>query len=529
MVNRENIDENYMIKYTVQISEIKFVNTGEDGKPEPYGYIDLYYQPSPALGEEKVRIWEETNSSSPPSVEVITGLTFNIKATSLSELCFVGSVRESDAWPNGDDVIAYPNRVCGGMNGTIKLKGESPAEENHVQIKYKVIKEDTLPTAPKNLSSSAHTISTIDLEWEKSMDDIEIIGYVIYQDQNEIKTVDSATTAYTIRGLQPDTSYIYSIKAKSINGNFSEPSNTITVKTEPDTMYMISIMTHNMYFLASPTDVNQKLRAKNTILPSSYYRYSDIIILEELFEDEATGILLEGMEKYGNFNFRTPVLGEGGLDIQRGGVAILSKWPIVKYEKHIFNNRGCGVEGIQNKGVMYAKINVNGTYIHVFGTHTQSDISFIGCDGPLVRKKQLQELANFIEKKNIPFEEYVVIGGDFNINLYDQENYNYLIEVLNVIEPNYTGHPYTWDKDTNLYASYSDPDGKNEHLDFILLRTKHRLPPENWGNYSNIVEQVKVVDSECNNVCNQMIQNDRKNIDFSDHYPVKTLIPIEKD
>ena len=39
-----------------------------------------------------------------------------------------------------------------------------------------------------------------------------------------------------------------------------------------------------------------------------------------------------------------------------GGVGIVSKWPIVQQEQHIYKN-GCGADSVGNKGFAYIKIN----------------------------------------------------------------------------------------------------------------------------------------------------------------------------
>ncbi|OTX80258.1 hypothetical protein BK728_18570, partial [Bacillus thuringiensis serovar chanpaisis] len=62
-------------------------------------------------------------------------------------------------------------------------------------------------------------------------------------------------------------------------------------------------------------------------------------------------------------------------------------------------------------------------------------------------------------------------------------------DVLNVKEPSYSGHLYTWDNETNLYARENDAEAKKKYLDYIFLSKKHLLP--NGEDYKNIVQMVK--------------------------------------
>ncbi|MDN3166433.1 sphingomyelin phosphodiesterase, partial [Enterococcus faecalis] len=55
-----------------------------------------------------------------------------------------------------------------------------------------------------------------------------------------------------------------------------------------------------------------------------------------------------------------------------GGVGIVSKWPIVQQEQHIYK-KGCGADMAGNKGFAYIKINKNGKYHHIIGTHLQAE------------------------------------------------------------------------------------------------------------------------------------------------------------
>lgn len=52
-----------------------------------------------------------------------------------------------------------------------------------------------------------------------------------------------------------------------------------------------------------------------------------------------------------------------------GGLLILSRFPIVKSEFRAYKF-GIGSDALSKKGCLYALININGRYLHLFETHT---------------------------------------------------------------------------------------------------------------------------------------------------------------
>ena len=153
----------------------------------------------------------------------------------------------------------------------------------------------------------------------------------------------------------------------------------------------------------------------------------------------------------GNYSSSTP---------EDGGVAIVSKWPIAEKIQYVFA-KGCGPDNLSNKGFVYTKIKKNDRFVHVIGTHLQAEDSMCGKTSPAsVRTNQLKEIQDFIKNKNIPNNEYVLIGGDMNVNKINAENnndseYASMFKTLNASVPSYTGYTATWDATTNSIAKYN--------------------------------------------------------------------------
>jgi YD repeat-containing protein len=86
------------------------------------------------------------------------------------------------------------------------------------------------PSAPANLRLGVKTSTSIGLLWDASTDNTAIAGYDIL-----IGTAVAATTSDTIGavdGLTPDTSYVFSVRAKDAAGNLSAVSAPLSIRTE---------------------------------------------------------------------------------------------------------------------------------------------------------------------------------------------------------------------------------------------------------------------------------------------------------
>ncbi|MCK9860036.1 DUF4832 domain-containing protein [Paenibacillus sp. ATY16] len=85
------------------------------------------------------------------------------------------------------------------------------------------------PAAPTNVSVSGKTSSSVSLAWSASTDNVGVSQYVIYRDGNQAGT--SASTSFTDSGVNANTAYAYTVKAKDAAGNLSAASATVNVTT----------------------------------------------------------------------------------------------------------------------------------------------------------------------------------------------------------------------------------------------------------------------------------------------------------
>ena len=84
------------------------------------------------------------------------------------------------------------------------------------------------PTEPTSLQSTTVGDTTVSLRWAASSDDVGVTAYRIRRDSVLLAT--SAALVFDDSGLQPTTSYLYSVTALDAGGNES-PASEITVTT----------------------------------------------------------------------------------------------------------------------------------------------------------------------------------------------------------------------------------------------------------------------------------------------------------
>ncbi|MFC4033194.1 discoidin domain-containing protein [Streptomyces polygonati] len=96
---------------------------------------------------------------------------------------------------------------------------------------------DTVPpTAPSALHVTGHTSSTVALAWTASTDTVGVTGYRIRRIAGSAATVvgtaAAGSTAFTVTGLSPSTSYTFDVQAIDAAGNVSPSSGQVSATTD---------------------------------------------------------------------------------------------------------------------------------------------------------------------------------------------------------------------------------------------------------------------------------------------------------
>lgn len=255
----------------------------------------------------------------------------------------------------------------------------------------------------------------------------------------------------------------------------------------------LRVLTYNTFLFSKTLYPNwgQDHRARE-IPRTAFFQGNDVVVLQEAFDNAASDALLQNASA--QYPYRTPVVGrsKSGWDAtsgaysattpEDGGVTVLSKWPIVRKEQHIYKD-ACGSDWWSNKGFAYAELNVNGARVHVVGTHAQSTDPGCGAgEAARMRSLQFRQIDAFLDAKNIPASEQVLVAGDFNVDSHSPEYASMLTDGGLAGEDARTGHPYSFDTQDNSIAAERYPDDPREDLDYVLHRAGH-AKPSGWTNH----------------------------------------------
>ncbi|MFJ1791741.1 sphingomyelin phosphodiesterase [Kitasatospora griseola] len=300
------------------------------------------------------------------------------------------------------------------------------------------------------------------------------------------------------------------------------PQAAAHAESAPLTVAPLDVLTYNTFLMSTSLYPNwgQAYRAQ-AIAGADFFQGHDVVVLQEAFDNATSDALVS--KASAAYPYHTPVVGRStsGWDAtsgsyssatpEDGGVVLLSKWPIVRKEQYVFKD-ACGSDWWSNKGFVYAQIDVSGRRTHVVGTHLQSTDS--GCStgqAADIRGKQLRAMKAFLDAKQIPASEPIVLAGDLNIDSHGSE-YPALLSNGN-LAPAGTRDGWTNSFDTadNSIASYRYPGEPKEDLDYVLYRADHARPQQ----YTNTVHRFHSAPWTVSSWGTSYTYTD-----LSDHYPV---------
>lgn len=227
---------------------------------------------------------------------------------------------------------------------------------------------------------------------------------------------------------------------------------------------ILNILAYNIYMLTPP--INNTNQSDRAAVIADHVQGYDAIIFSEAFYNSARSDLKSNL--LSEYPYHTDVVDQSG-STEDGGVFIASRFPILQSAQIVFDDCD-GSDCLASKGVMYAKINKQGRIIHLFGTHTQA---WTSSNNIATRILQLKQLQNFISSLNIPTNEIVLIGGDLNVDKIANHSgeYDGMLDSLQLIEPSFLGHNYSYDPTINYYGS-----GPQEFLDYVMAQQNHLNP-----------------------------------------------------
>ncbi|MFF9341178.1 sphingomyelin phosphodiesterase [Streptomyces sp. NPDC014773] len=255
----------------------------------------------------------------------------------------------------------------------------------------------------------------------------------------------------------------------------------------------LKVLTYNVFLFSKTLYPNWGQDHRARAIPAApYFQGQDVVVIQEAFDNSSSDALRANAAAA--YPHQTPVVGRSktGWDAtggaysattpEDGGVTILSKWPIVRKEQYVYKD-ACGSDWYSNKGFAYAVLDVNGSRVHVVGTHAQStDPGCSAGEAAQTRSRQFKAMDAFLDAKNIPAEEQVIVAGDMNVDSRTPEYATMLADAGLAGADARTGHPYSFDTELNSIAAERYPDDPREDLDHVLYRAGNARPA-NWTNH----------------------------------------------
>ncbi|MFO0940691.1 MAG: endonuclease/exonuclease/phosphatase family protein [Pirellulales bacterium] len=204
----------------------------------------------------------------------------------------------------------------------------------------------------------------------------------------------------------------------SIIANHPQQSQTSTAQERNDSV-TLKIISYNVQFLPQIASfVNKRAMPdyRATTIGDALSNY-DIIGLNELFADRPKDLLIGELKRHWGDSLHVYLSPQVDPKRYTGGLAILSRFPIVEKNAHTYTQfskpeeKGFKADGFVTKGVLHARIAIpkqssEATLVDLFVTHMESQ-------DPSVRPSQYSECAEFI-REHSSANRPAILMGDFN-------------------------------------------------------------------------------------------------------------------
>ena len=201
----------------------------------------------------------------------------------------------------------------------------------------------------------------------------------------------------------------YSWLDRATKSSFPDQNKNAVLQADRQIIKFVSYNIWSNYLIKVGSDIKERLDG----LAYGVRNY-DIVILQEIFVfrlgpfifHSYASHLVSAMKKQG-FIYRISLQESvPWMFGQSNGLAIFSKIPITA-TKSVFFDDSAILERVNNKGFVYAELEVNKQKMFIVNTHTDAHKLS-------VRKLQINQLVSTI--RTFPKSSYVIAGGDFNVN-----------------------------------------------------------------------------------------------------------------
>lgn len=152
----------------------------------------------------------------------------------------IGSAWEADMTRTGDHYRfvnrSYNGTVAAGASTAFGFNGAGAGVPLNCTVNTKPCDgssgtPDTVaPSVPGGLTAGDPSSTTVALSWQAASDNVGVTGYEIVQGSTQVGS--TASTSFTVGGLQPATTYSFRVRARDGAGNVSGLSAAVSVTTD---------------------------------------------------------------------------------------------------------------------------------------------------------------------------------------------------------------------------------------------------------------------------------------------------------
>lgn len=228
----------------------------------------------------------------------------------------------------------------------------------------------------------------------------------------------------------------------------------------------LNVLTWNIYMLPHCSWFKGNIKRAFEIARSLESSHYDVIVFEEAFDNRARSVLRKQLENA--FPFMYGPANQNMFSIRTSsGIWVISKIPLTKIEEIEYSNR-TGIDAMARKGAVMFQGEWQGKEFQLVGTHLQSD------SPDEVRHEQCEEIYQKLLKKYYSSDIPQIVCGDFNIEMEDSTNYNYMLGALNAENGAMEGNIHvSYDEIDNQLAKRTN--GRKQLIDYILVRNSHLI------------------------------------------------------
>ncbi|WP_054023948.1 glycosyl hydrolase-related protein [Bacillus sp. FJAT-28004] len=171
--------------------------------------------------------WKADKDDNGLHYELFRGTTADFEPGAGSYLTAMSSSHFYDQQVKSDRKQPYYYKVRavkGGLKGDFSISALTEKAQ---------ITDKTAPSEPKNVSGYVQSDTRISLAWNKSIDNVDVKGYKIYRNGDEIRDVSASYNSYLDTEAKGGEHYAYTVKAYDFAGNLSRSNNEFAVTTPP--------------------------------------------------------------------------------------------------------------------------------------------------------------------------------------------------------------------------------------------------------------------------------------------------------